>query len=177
MQSLTPDELDHLLAVAKEADKQDHLILRISYECFLRVSEVLRLRAGDMLPDGRVVCRRLKGSKTNCLPLSPETKQLVEWLLTYRPNAGDLLFNRARRTLDTRIKKYCAQAGIPPAKAHHHAVAKHSACQHAIDSTGNLLAVQALAGHADVGSTLQYVKMTVDDAVQIAQGRASGEGE
>ena len=175
MQSLSEDELQRILGVAKQSDPQDHLIMLLAFETFGRVSEVLALRRGDVLPDGRIVLHRLKGSKTNCLPMSAEARSILEAVLPHRPNASDLLFNRPRRTLDFRMKRYAEKAGVGAEKAHMHSL-KHTACQHALDSTGNLLAVQQLAGHSDIGSTLQYAKLSVEQALQIRHGKAYAAG-
>jgi integrase/recombinase XerD len=170
MQAFTEDEWTRLLSAAKRQDLQDWLILSVAYEGFLRVSEVLALRSGDIMPDGRIICRRLKGSKTNALPIrNLEVRQFLDELITrHRPNKGDALFNRSRRTLDWRLKKYGVQAGVPAEKCHAHAI-KHTACQAALDATGNILAVKALAGHSDIGSTLAYVSMTTESALAVRE--------
>jgi type 1 fimbriae regulatory protein FimB len=73
----------------------------------------------------------------------------------------------SRRTLDWRIKRYCEMAGIPPEKAHAHAL-KHTACQITMDETdGNIMAVKTLAGHSDIGSTLEYADITTEEALEI----------
>jgi integrase len=171
MQSFSPEEWARLLEVAKQRDPQDWLILSLAYEGFLRVSEVLALRSGDILPDGRIVCRRLKGSVTNCLPIrNTEARQFLAHVIKARPNKGDRLFDRNRRTLDWRIKRYGGAAGIPLEKCHMHAT-KHTACQRALEETdGRVLVVKALAGHADIGSTLSYVGMNTETALAFRNG-------
>jgi integrase len=168
MQRLTEPEMERLLAIAKAEDLQDYIIFGLAFEGFMRVSEVLELRAGDILPDGRVVCHRLKGSTTNVLPIRNEDVLVaVNWLLTHRPRKGDLLFNRARRTLDWRMKQYGAKVGIPAEKCHMHAI-KHGACQQALDETGgSVMAVKTLAGHASISSTMAYVGMTTEQALDL----------
>jgi integrase/recombinase XerD len=141
------------------------------FECFLRVSEVLSLRVGDILPDGRVVCRRLKGSKDNILPIrNQDALALVKAACARRPDRAALLFdNVSRRTLDWRIKKYGRMAGLPEEKCHAHAL-KHTACQITMDDTdGNIMAVKTLAGHSDIGSTLIYTDLTTDEALDIRE--------
>lgn len=167
-QYLTEEELDRLLSVAKCEDLRDFAIIDVSYECFLRVSEVLNLRVGDVLPDGRIICRRLKGSKTNVLPIrNQDAWALIMAAVERRKDRAALLFdNVSRRTLDWRLKRYAHLARIPEEKAHMHAL-KHSACQHELDATGNVLATQKLAGHAYIGSTMEYCDMTIDQALSI----------
>jgi integrase/recombinase XerD len=177
MQRLTDEENARLMMILKQEDLQDWLIVGLMQECFLRVSEALSLRAGDILPDGRVVCHRKKGSKTNVLPIrDPELRQGVQVLLRLRQNKTDLLFNRPRRTLDYRLKVYGAKCGVPEEKCHAHAVGKHTAAQNALEETGgNIMAVKELAGHKSINSTLAYVHMTTDEALALREkAKAAG---
>jgi integrase len=139
-------------------------------ECFLRVSEVLSLRAGDILPDGRVVCHRVKGSETNVLPIrDAKVKAIVTEYAKGKSKKGDPLFSRSRRTLDWRLKEAGRRCGVPEEKCHAHA-AKHTACQRALDETdANILAVQKLAGHASVDSTLRYTAFSVEQALAMRE--------
>lgn len=182
MQYLTEQELGKLLKVAQLEDLRDFAIIDLMFELFLRVSEVLALRVGDILPDGRVVCRRLKGSRDNILPIrNRDALALVMTACEKRKDRAALLFdNVSRRTLDWRIKKYGHMAGLPPEKCHAHAL-KHTACQITMDeSDGNLMAVKTLAGHSDIGSTLNYADITTEEALDIreryerARGAAAG---
>jgi integrase len=168
MQSLTAYEQKCLLSVLKERDTQDYLIVLVMLETGLRVSEALELRRADILDrDGRIVCARKKGSRKNCLPVSAECLGMLMWVIQHRPNPSDRLFNRNRRTLDWRIKRAAVEAGIPEHKAHAHAM-KHSFCENALDDTGgNILAVQALAGHSDINSTLAYAGISTEKAIEL----------
>jgi integrase/recombinase XerD len=168
-QSLTQKELDSLLLIARQEDLRDFCIIDLMFELFLRISEVLELRVGDVLPDQRIVCRRKKGSQDNILPV----RNLDVWALIVdecvrKEDRAALLFgNYSRRTLDWRIKRYCAICGVPPEKAHAHAM-KHTACQLTMDETdGNIMAVKTLAGHSDIGSTLRYTDLTTEQALEI----------
>jgi len=169
MQAFTDAEFEKLLFAARCEDLRDFAIIDLMYECFLRVSEVLALRVGDILPDGRVVCRRLKGSKDNILPIrNQDVLTLVMKACQTRKDRAALLFdNVSRRTLDWRIKKYGHIAGLPPEKCHAHAL-KHTACQSTMDATdGNIMAVKALAGHSDIDSSLAYADLSTDEALEI----------
>jgi site-specific recombinase XerD len=169
-QSLTQEELDRLLMVAKLEDARDFCVIDLMYELFLRVSEVLNLTVGQVTSDGQVKCVRMKGSQTNILPIrNPEVRALVlEECRTKAP--WQKLFGKySRRTLDWRIKRYGNIAGLDPIKMHAHAL-KHTACQHTMDETdGNIMAVKQLAGHSDIGSTLQYADITTEQALEIRE--------
>lgn len=169
-QSLTTEELDRLLTAAKLEDTRDFCVIDLMYELFLRVSEVLALTVGQVMPDGRVKCVRMKGSQTNILPIrNAEVRALVLEECRTKPPYAKLFGQYNRRTLDWRIKRYGNIAGLDPLKMHAHAL-KHSACQHTMDETdGNIMAVKQLAGHSDIGSTLQYADITTEQALEIRE--------
>ena len=175
MQRMTTEERDRLSLYLRDNDLQDWLIWRLMEEGFLRISEVLSLRAGDVLPDGRIVCHRKKGSKANVLPVrDSEVWSALLCLLKIRPHKADVLFNRPRRTFDWRLKQAGEKCGIPVEKCHAH-TAKHNACQEALDETGhNVLAVKELAGHESISSTLIYLNMTTADALKLREGNSNG---
>jgi integrase len=167
MQSLTPAENARLTAYLRETDTQDYLIWCLMQEGFLRVSEVLNLRNGDVMPDGRIICHRGKNSGTNILPImSEDVLVTLRWLLTKRPNKSQLLFDRPRRTFDWRLKRAGEALGLPIEKMHAHA-AKHTACMDMMVQTdGRIMAVKTIAGHRSVTSTLKYTNMTTEQALQ-----------
>jgi integrase len=173
MQYLTPLENARLKLYLEQNDVQDWLLWCLAEELFLRVSEVLSLRAGDVLSDGRVVCHRKKGSETNVLPLrDPKVKAIVVEYAKRKAHKGDPLFTRSRRTLDWRLKEAGRRCGVPEEKCHMHS-AKHTACQVALQQTdNNILAVQKLAGHASVDSTLRYTQFTVEQALAMRKDNA-----
>jgi integrase/recombinase XerD len=178
MQSLTQDELERLLTVALQEDIQDFVAIGLMFETFGRVSEVLSLRRADILPDGRVLMRRLKGSKTNVLPIRRlDVRTALQHALDHYvgPEKSAPIFSRNRRTLDWRIKRYCKLARIPEEKAHAHTL-KHAACNAALEETGgNVVAVQKLAGHADLNSTARYLEMSVDHALDLRENTLKDE--
>jgi integrase/recombinase XerD len=184
--SLTQEELDRLLMAAKLEDTRDFCIIDLMYECFFRVSEVLALTVGQVLPDGRVKCVRMKGSQTNILPIrNLEVREIILQECRTKAHWEKVFGKYNRRTLDCRIKRYGNIAGLDPTKMHAHSL-KHTACQLTMDETdGNIMAVKTLAGHSDIGSTLAYADITVDEALRIresyesrkAQARGAAVGE
>ena len=70
MQHLTKHELQKLLAVARSHSERDWLILLLSYNHALRVSEVTALTASN-IRDGYLCFDRLKGSQSGVHELFP----------------------------------------------------------------------------------------------------------
>ena len=57
------------------------------------------------------------------------------------------------------MKRYCQSAGIPPEKAHPHAL-KHSCGTHLSAIERDIVAVQDHLGHANIQNTMMYVAIS-----------------
>ena len=66
-------EIDKLLSAAKLSPRhgtRNHLMILLAFRHALRISEVVGLRVSDInLDEGRIYCKRLKGSVTNTHPM------------------------------------------------------------------------------------------------------------
>ena len=65
----------------------------------------------------------------------------------------------SRRQLDTLMKHYGEEAGIPASKRHFH-VLKHSIATHLLDARADLRFVQDWVGHASIKNTVIYAQLT-----------------
>ncbi len=65
----------------------------------------------------------------------------------------------SRRQLDTLMKHYGEEAGIPASKRHFH-VLKHSIATHLLDAGADLRFVQDWIGHASIKNTVIYAQHT-----------------
>lgn len=98
-----------------------------------------------------------KGSKLRTIPLHPA---IVEALATV-PRTDDVYVFPGRRlgsavataTIWAWVRLVAEEAGLAPVAPH---VLRHTSLSAADDATGDLRAVQALAGHAKVETTSSY---------------------
>ncbi len=171
---LSVQEVDRLLSapVIHTAVGQLHsAMIHLMYASGLRVTELVSLRVSDVdLARGLLVVRG-KGGKTRIVPTAERALDHVRaYLGTVRPNwakAGELvLFVSSRARPLTRqgfwklIKRYAVVAGITLNFSPHKL--RHSFATHLLERGADLRAVQTMLGHADLGTTEIYTRITGD---------------
>jgi integrase/recombinase XerD len=167
--TLTEGDVEALLG-APDVDSplglRDRAMLEMLYATGLRVSELVRLKAGEVSLDMGVVRVFGKGSKERMVPLGEEA---VAWLTRYqretRPallkgRGADAVFVTSRGGAMTRqafwqlIKRYGARA--IPGKALSPHTLRHAFATHLLNHGADLRVVQLLLGHADISTTQIY---------------------
>lgn len=141
------------------------LIVQVAYECGLRVSEIIDLRLDDIdRINMSVLCRRIKGSKTNKIFLTKETFKLLNKYIKKIDPIDRLFLNNVGNKLtpvsmDGFFKRYCKKAGIPKGKSRFHSL-KHSRAVHMADAGVSIEGIQQILGHKSVNSTMRYFHFT-----------------
>ena len=138
----------------------------------LRSAEVLALNGDDvLLPEAQLRVRG-KGNKLRFLPLAPETIQLLDhYLQLERPSPCSaalfvVLKGRARGTrmnaagLRSLFRHHRQTTGIKLAHPHRF---RHTFASDMVRAGMSLPALMRLMGHADIQTTLQYVRITPQD--------------
>ena len=138
----------------------------------LRSAEVLALNCDDvLLPEAQLRVRG-KGNKLRFLPLAPETIQLLDhYLQLERPSPCSaalfvVLKGRARGTrmkaagLRSLFRHHRQTTGIKLAHPHRF---RHTFASDMVRAGMSLPALMRLMGHADIQTTLQYVRITPQD--------------
>ena len=150
---------------------RDVAILETIYSCGLRISELCGLRAEDLDVNERLVRVRGKGKKERMVPIGETALVAIRnyWSLRPQPPVGagpvfaagkDHDEPVAPRTLQARLKKYLALAGLDPALTPHKL--RHSYATHLLDAGADLRSVQELLGHAHLETTQVYTHVTTD---------------
>jgi len=138
----------------------------------LRSAEALALNCDDvLLPEAQLRVRG-KGNKLRFLPLAPETIQLLDhYLRLERPNPCSVplfvvLKGCARGTrmtaagLRSLFRHHRQTTGIKLAHPHRF---RHTFASDMVRAGMSLPALMRLMGHADIQTTLQYVRITPQD--------------
>ncbi len=145
------------------ANAKHRALLSLAYGSGLRVSEVVKLRVGDIDFDRNLVMvRQGKGGKDRrtLLPesLKPELARVTAWR-----DGGDYLFESQRggRLSERTAQKVFAQAvrraGLKKASFHS---LRHSFATHLLENGTNLRYIQALLGHENIKTTERYTRVT-----------------
>ncbi len=172
MQPLSRKELLSVLRAAREHSQRDFCLLLLTFAHGLRASEAAGLRVSDMdTRNWAISIARKKGSLKTLQSLSPnseklldERKALTHWL-AMRPSGTPFLFPSRKNGSLTRVqvyrlfRDYAVAAGLPESKRGIHAL-KHSLATMMVQERQDIARVQQALGHASIGSTAQYFRVT-----------------
>lgn len=150
---------------------RDRALLELLYGCGLRASELVGLRPTDVDLHGQFLVCRGKGGRQRLVPVGvPARAALQAWLARGRPglvrgrDPGTLFVNRRGQPLTRQglwliVRRHGRALGL--ARAFPHAL-RHSFASHLLEGGADLRAVQALLGHADIGTTEVYTHLPSD---------------
>ena len=160
---------------------RDLALFNLAIDSKLRGCDVVSLRVDDVAPNGytldRATVRQRKTGRPVRFELTEQTRQsLDEYLRLTASKAGDFLFagrGDSRRSLTTRqyarlVSTWIASIGLDPLKFGTHSLRRTKATL-IYRRTGNLRAVQLLLGHTKIKSTVRYLGIEIDDAIEIAE--------
>ena len=126
----------------------------------------------------RATIRQKKTGRPVRFELTDQTRQAIdEYLKLTGRKAGQFLFagrvDDGSRGITTRqyarlVQEWVASIGLDPAKFGTHSLRRTKAVL-IYRRTGNLRAVQLLLGHSKIESTVRYLGIEVDDAIEIAE--------
>ncbi len=171
---ITHVELERLLGSPKGndlKDLRDKAILELLFSTGLRVSELCSLgRDMDLRSDELSI--RGKGGKVRVVFLSPKSKEAVKKYLSARKDMGDALFVQVenkiskktefktltRRSIERIVKQHATKAGISKKVTPH--VMRHMFATDLLGNGADLRSVQAILGHANIGTTQIYTHVT-----------------
>ncbi len=166
-------ELTRLLSSPEGDDLKtlrDKAILELLFSTGLRVSELCSL-SRDINPDAEELSVRGKGDKVRVVFVSERARESLKKYLNKRIDVDDALFiqlSRNKHSTDSKaltprsveriIQKYARKAGITKKVTPH--VVRHSFATDLLRNGADLRSVQALLGHAHIGTTQIYTHVT-----------------
>jgi integrase len=161
--------------------KRDLALFNLAIDGKLRGCDLVAVRVDDVAPSGYAIDRAtIRQSKTGRLvrfELTDQTRSAIdEYLrLTGRkpdqllfPGRGDGPHGLTTKQYARLVHEWVASIGLDPAKFGTHSLRRTKAVL-IYRRTGNLRAVQLLLGHARIDSTVRYLGIEVDDAMEIAE--------
>jgi len=177
---ITHEELNRLLNSPKGTDLKDlrdKAILELLFSTGLRVSELCSLTADIDLKSDELSIRG-KGGKVRVVFISPEAKKAVKNYLSARKDMSDALFVQVenniskkaknkenknaspltKRSVERIVKQHAILAGISKKVTPH--VMRHMFATDLLGNGADLRSVQAILGHANIGTTQIYTHVT-----------------
>src|SRR5712671_1323779 len=168
---LSPDEVKRVLTMATSLKAR--AMLTLAYGCGLRASEVVRLRAGDIDSEQKIIrIVQSKGQKDRHVMLPAEVLKLLRQWWKARPTAYDasvapeqswLFPGRSNhQPLTTRqfsrlFKEAAKAAGLRKMLSLHSL--RHSFATHLLERGRDIRVIQALLGHERLETTARYTRV------------------
>jgi len=161
--------------------QRDLALFNLAIDSKLRACDVVRLKVEDVAPRGAVIDRTTVRQRKTHRPvkfeITEQTRQAVDdYLKATRKAPGDFLFTGRRgnnSSLTTRqyarlLSKWITGIGLDSSLYGTHSLRRTKATL-IYRQTGNLRAVQILLGHTKIESTVGYLGIEVDDALELAE--------
>jgi site-specific recombinase XerD len=151
--------------------KRDKAILELLFSTGLRISELCALSIDDVDLTRDEFSVRGKGDKIRVVFLSETAREALTDYLKHRKDMDGAMFVRygrkandggdlriSARAVQRLIKQYAIRAGITRKVTPH--VIRHSFATDLLQNGADLRSVQALLGHANIGTTQVYTHVT-----------------
>lgn len=153
----TKEQIDKVL---DECDTMDWIMIRLCFECGLRISELDNLKPEDI--EGNRIKFIGKGRKCREVYVSDDLRQAIESWIAYHQGWDYLWMQEinGRRRLYTvnglrkRMQKAFNRAGFD--EFHPHAL-RHSFATHVVNNGAPLHIVRDMMGHTRVSTTMRYI--------------------
>jgi site-specific recombinase XerD len=168
---LTQDQVLGLLKA--ERDRMMRTIFITIYAAGLRISEVVRLRTGDINSQRMVIhVRQAKGHKDRYVMRSEQHLAILRSYWRYRKPEGDLLFPGlglnhpiTARSVQRVFREAADRAGLDKAVSPH--TLRHSFATHLLEQGVDARVIQDLLGHRTINSTARYARVAINTIRQI----------
>jgi integrase len=160
---------------------RDLALFNLAIDSKLRGCDVVAVRVDDVAPNGytldRATVRQKKTGRPVQFEITDHTRQAIDaYLKVSGRQPGQALFaGRSNEPghLTTRqyarlVGDWIGSIGLDPLKYGTHSLRRTKATL-IYRRTGNLRAVQLLLGHTKIESTVRYLGIEIDDAIEIAE--------
>ena len=160
---------------------RDLALFNLAIDSKLRACDLMRLRVEDLAPYGstrnRATVRQQKTGRAVQFAMTEATRQAVDhWVRLSKKQAQDYLFSsRKNRAAPMSTRQYArllsswlVAIGLDPSMFGTHSLRRTKASL-IYKRTKNLRAVQILLGHTKLESTIRYLGIEVDDALELAE--------
>lgn len=145
----------------------DHALCLLMLRCGLRVSEVAKLKLGDIDWEQKsALIEQGKGRKDRVVYLSSDVIASLKTCLKHRPSTvpGDLLFwNQKRKNqalsakgIQKKVERYAKAAGI---NASCHSL-RHTFASNLLEEGAEVISIKELLGHSSIESSERYAKLS-----------------
>ena len=160
---------------------RDLALFNLAIDSKLRACDLLKLRVSDIATGGRIGSRAMimqqKTKRPVQFEITPRTRESIsQWIKHQKLAPTAFLFpSRLRRSLHLSMRQctrmvdsWVDEIGLDPTAYGTHSLRRTKAAL-IYRRTKNLRAVQLLLGHSKIESTIRYLGIEVDDALEMAE--------
>ena len=160
---------------------RDLALFNLAIDSKLRACDLIKLKLSDIAHGDQIARRAIilqqKTQRPVQFELTDQTREAVsKWVEYAQLDASDYLFkSRIRQSAHITTRQYArivdawiAGIGLDPAAYGTHSL-RRTKVSMIYRRTGNLRAVQILLGHTKLESTVRYLGIEVDDALELAE--------
>jgi integrase len=168
---LRPEEVSALIEAARKLryGERNVLLIKVLYQCGLRISEALSLTPSHLTQFEGIHCLRVKGKGgKERLVHVPEAlySQLLAYAYQRELKQTDRFFNLNRKNAHKMLVKAAKLAGLNKRVYPH--LLRHSCAIERLRQTGNPKALQWHLGHNSMAMTMRYLAtLTMEEALKI----------
>ena len=161
--------------------RRDLTLFNLAIDSKLRACDLLCLRVSDVMVGGRIGSRAMimqrKTQRRVQFEITARTREAVtDWMQTAELSASSYLFpsqlhsslHLSTRQYSRMVESWVAGIGLDSTAYGTHSLRRTKASL-IYRRTKNIRAVQLLLGHAKLESTVRYLGIEVDDALEIAE--------
>ena len=160
---------------------RDLALFNLAIDSKLRACDLLRIKISDVcsegLVNGRATIVQQKTRRPVKFEITDRTKRSIEkWVQTASLGASDYLFpSRQKASLHLSMRQYTrivsswvSEIGLDPSLYGTHSMRRTKPTL-IYRQTKNLRAVQLLLGHSKLDSTVRYLGIEIDDALEMSE--------
>lgn len=179
---LSPQEIWAIrIRLQNEGRRRDLALFNLAIDSKLRASDLLSIRVSDVSTDGRANTRATVSQQKTKQPvrfeITPRTRKSIEqWIMAAKLVSSDCLFPSRQHTsphLSLRqysriVATWVSGIGLDTTAYGTHSMRRTKATL-IYRRTKNIRAVQLLLGHSKLDSTVRYLGIEIDDALEISE--------
>ncbi len=160
---------------------RDLALFNLAIDSKLRGSDLVKIRVSDIAKSGivssRAMVQQQKTGRAVQFEITEQTREAISaWIEKAKLSGSQFLFPsrlKASSHLSTRqyariVENWVTEIGLDPSKYGTHSL-RRTKLTLIYKRTKNLRAVQLLLGHTKLESTVRYLGIEVDDALEIAE--------
>lgn len=179
---LTPQEIWAIrIRLQDKGKRRDLALFDLAIDSKLRASDLLKIRVSDVASNGKALSRTIVTQQKTSRPVRFEItertrKSIEQWIVAGGLVSNDFLFpSRLRALPHLSLRQYArlleswvAGIGLDPTAYGTHSMRRTKATL-IYRRTKNLRAVQLLLGHSKLDSTVRYLGIEIDDALELSE--------